>query len=53
MCRMRLCAAHLEFLRSATFGSTEGTYQRRQSYKFVASGARAEEVRRGCGVGAV
>lgn len=34
-------------------GNTEGTIQRRQSYKFVSNGARAEEVRRECGGGAV
>lgn len=53
MCRMRLCAAHLECRRSSRDGNTEGTFQRRQSYKFVSSGARAEVVRRGYGGGTV
>lgn len=38
---------------SSRVGNTEGTIQRRQSYKFVLNGARAEEVGRECGGGAV
>lgn len=38
---------------SSRVGSAVGTFQRRQSYKFVSDGARAEVVRMGCGGGAV
>lgn len=53
MCPMCLGAAHLECRRSFSVCNTEGTIQRAQSYKFVSNGARAEVVRRECGVGAV
>lgn len=53
MCRMRLRANRSPVGTSSRVGNTEGTIQRRQSYKFVSIGARAEVVRRGCGGGAV
>ena len=53
MCRMRLRAAWSPVGTSSRVGNTEGTIQRRQSYKFVSNGARAEVVRRECGGGAV
>ena len=53
MCRMRLRAAWSPVGTSSSVGNTEGTFQRRQSSKFVSNGARAEVVRRDCGGGAV
>ena len=53
MCRMCLGAAWSSVGTSSRVGNTEGTFQRRQSYKFVSNGARGEGVRRGCGGSAV
>ena len=53
MCRLRLRADLSPVGTSPRVGNTEGTIQRRQSYKFVSNGARAEVVRRECGGGAV
>ena len=53
MCWMRLRAALSPVGTSSRVVNTEGIIQRRQSYKFVSNGARAEEVRRCCGGGAV
>ena len=53
MCRMCLRAVCSPVGTSSRVGNTEGTIQRRQSYKFVSNGASAEGVRRECGGGAV
>lgn len=52
MCWMRLRADRSPVGTSSRVGNTEGTIQRRQSYKFVSNGASAELVGRWLGVGA-